>query len=142
MFEICCNSCEISLKGNCYRTKCQHLLCESCACRSFSQGSLCEICGLKLHEGEVREVLIGIAPLPLQDSMFQTAFQTTSWVAILDNSLKVLSSSIEVSLFVQNQLLLEFSKKNELCQELNNKVECSKEEKVYKLLTREFFLTV
>lgn len=131
MYEICCNSCELSLHGNCYRTKCQHLLCETCACKCFNQGTLCKICGIKLHEGEVKEMLIGIiSPLSLQDSMFQTVFQSTSWVEILDNSLKILLSGIEVSLFIQNQLLLESSKKNEICKELMNKIEYFKDEKV------------
>jgi hypothetical protein len=127
---LTCNSCGGSLDGNCYRTKCQHLYCEACAGRAFSKGTLCSICGSKLHEGEVREVMIGIAPLPLLDSLFQTAFQTTNWQAILENSFHIMSGAIEVSLFIQHQLFLESTKKNEAIIEMTRRVENVVDEKV------------
>ena len=131
---LTCNSCDGSLDGNCYRTKCQHLLCEVCASRAFSKGTQCSICGSKLHEGEVREIMIGITPLPLLDGLFQTAFQTTNWQAILENSYHVMSGAIEVSLFIQHQLFLQSTRKNEAITDMTRRVESVMDEKVISCL--------
>ena len=114
MAHIRCNKCiNGSLDGKCYRTKCNHILCESCACRAFDKGSACPVCNLKLFDGDVKELMIGITPLPLHDSMFQTAFQSTSWPTVLENSFQVVCGSMEVSLFVQHQLYQEVMRRCE-----------------------------
>jgi hypothetical protein len=130
MLEIRCNHCSESLHNTCYRTICQHLYCELCACQSFQISSKCPVCDRKLHEGEVREVLIGIAPLSLIDSMFQYAFQSTKWPNIIENSLNIISYSMEISFYLQNQLLSEITKKYESENELIRKLEFSLDEKV------------
>jgi hypothetical protein len=130
MLEIRCNNCSESLHNTCYRTICQHLYCELCACQSFQISSKCPVCDRKLHDGEVREVLIGIAPLSLIDSMFQYAFQTTKWPTIIENSLNIISHAMEISFFLQNQMLSEVTKKSESENELIKKLEFSLDEKV------------
>lgn len=105
MAELRCNNCsEGSLDGKCYRTKCNHMLCEACACRAFDKGTTCPICNVKLFDGDVKELMIGIVPPPLLDAMYQSTFRSCSWPAILENSFQVISSGMEVNLFVQNQL--------------------------------------
>jgi hypothetical protein len=75
-------------------------------------------------------VLIGIAPLSLIDSMFQYAFQTTKWPTIIENSLNIISHAMEISFFLQNQMLSEVTKKSESENELIKKLEFSLDEKV------------
>mmetsp|Transcript_13938 Transcript_13938/g.20847 ORF Transcript_13938/g.20847 Transcript_13938/m.20847 type:complete len:188 (+) Transcript_13938:80-643(+) len=107
MFELTCNLCGAAFsQSGSFRTKCNHILCESCACGAFNKGCLCPVCGYKLHDGEVKELIVGICPTSLSDALYQNAFQQSDWVSILDNSIHVVSATLELLIFVQSQLFL------------------------------------
>eukprot|EP01041_Mallomonas_annulata_P009601 gene9601-19955_t len=113
--EFClrCNGCfEGPVDGICYRTRCQHFICEACACRSFSEGYQCPVCNSKLADGDIVEMTVGVKPTNLMENLFQTSFQSAKWEMIIENTFQALQSFAEISAFVHCQLIIE-AKRNQ-----------------------------
>lgn len=104
---LSCNLCSCKVDGIAYKTACRHIFCNFCAKKSFENDSFCPTCRSNLTSGEVTEVNIGIASVPLAETLFQNALQNTSWDKIVDNLNRISSTVTEVSQFVAEQLYLQ-----------------------------------
>jgi len=103
-----CNTCIIgSLDGICYRTSCQHLFCESCASKVFSNSCICPLCNTTLSEQDVIETNIGVTHDDSRKEVFQMVLQSNQLGSIIHNSQKLMNTSMEVNNFIQSQLFIE-----------------------------------
>lgn len=128
ILSITCNKCNHSLDGTTFTTECKHLFCETCAFKSFSDGSICPLCGFQLEQGQVNELIIGVQPLPLVANLFQSAFQNPKWESILENTMQVTKNCVMLVSYVQNQLLTAVKSSSENENQLYNQVESLKAE--------------
>lgn len=106
---LLCNSCQCTVDGIAYRTRCYHFYCPTCAKNAFQNDSFCPICNSSLNENDVNEVTIGIPSVTLMDSLFQNALQSGSWDRINDNLQQISLGVMELTRFVTSQLLFEVS---------------------------------
>lgn len=103
---LCCNRCRKDLQiGSSFKTACRHVFCEACANQSFSSDCICPICKQRLQSQDVSEFLVGINPaVPVQENIFQAAFQDASTSAVLENTSKILHAVSELIKFVNSQV--------------------------------------
>lgn len=57
--------------GACFRTRCGHLFCESCAFQHFGQSQACAACGASLEEADISELNVGLAPSQYEKIVYQ-----------------------------------------------------------------------
>ncbi len=57
--------------GACFRTRCGHLFCESCAFQHFGASQACAACGASLEEADISELNLGLAPSHYEKIVFQ-----------------------------------------------------------------------
>ena len=72
-----CNLCWRPVSGTICKTSCCHLFCEDCAVKHFTQYNRCPVCNEHLdgnEDGTFQEILVGLAPNSLMDSMNQVAY--------------------------------------------------------------------
>jgi hypothetical protein len=48
--------CHLQVAGACFRTRCRHLFCETCAYRHYSTSSACALCETPLSDSDIVEV--------------------------------------------------------------------------------------
>ncbi|CAM9278511.1 unnamed protein product, partial [Phaeothamnion confervicola] len=60
--NLCWNGVCLSGSGQCFRTTCRHIFCESCAYNHFGEHQTCPSCGRELRETDVCEVSFGLPP--------------------------------------------------------------------------------
>jgi predicted RNA-binding Zn-ribbon protein involved in translation (DUF1610 family) len=104
--KITCNSCDATVDGIAYKTRCNHLFCPSCAKAAFQRSSFCPLCSTNLVKGEVDEVNIGVASLPLMNCLYQNAFRECSWESAIHNVHEIREGTDEVIDFLMAQLSL------------------------------------
>ena len=114
--NIQCNKCYKILDATALRTSCNHILCILCATNHFATQTNCPCCHTNLSEQQVSEVILGIAPMPLTQYLFQSLLQKNNWDDIVNESHRIQETSLRISQFIQRQLL-ESSSRNHLINE-------------------------
>ncbi len=128
---ISCNTCTKPVDGIAYRTSCCHFICPSCAQDSFIRGNKCPVCKIKLTEGDIHEIIVGLKPAmdPL-DSAFQIILQSPHWRKILDHHRQFSLNMVELSSFVNTQLALESNQESNVRQTLQTQISSLRNELV------------
>mmetsp|Transcript_78832 Transcript_78832/g.157545 ORF Transcript_78832/g.157545 Transcript_78832/m.157545 type:complete len:299 (-) Transcript_78832:280-1176(-) len=108
-----CNGCWRPVSGTICKTSCHHLFCEECAVNHFTHYNNCPTCNECLDtdkEGTFQELLVGVAPNPLIDSLYQNAYSDPEHSAIGHQILWALNGCREMLTTHLTQLGLEINR--------------------------------
>eukprot|EP01038_Epipyxis_sp_PR26KG_P012329 gene12329-16536_t len=138
-YKILCNICRSDVDGIAYRTICHHFFCPICAKSSFQHSVFCPICRESLSNGDVVEITVGLQlsqNITTADTIYQCAYQNTSWTAVMDNIQIIAMGLQEVMKFSNVQLQVELmstqSEKNIMKNQIEQKID------ILKLAEKEF----
>lgn len=129
-YHITCNKCYKTLESTALRTSCNHILCLVCASNYFSNQTNCPCCHTKLSENQVSEVIIGIAPMPITQYLFQSLLQKNNWENIVDESHRIQEASLKIFAFVQQQLFESSSRTHLINEQQSCQLETTKSDMV------------
>lgn len=130
--RLSCNLCESQVNGIGYRTVCQHFLCPSCAQEAFLSTSKCPVCEILLNGTDVRELVVSMPnSSETVDIMFQLVLQSAVWSDVLSNHRALSLAMVDVSMFVNHQLLLDLQKQDNCRLTRDKEIEAARLELVY-----------
>ncbi len=103
-----------TLVGKAFKTNCGHFLCENCIVKPTDNGRAtnCPICGNYLKEYDILEILVGVKCCPVSKILYQYTLQSENWLGNLQNLKSLLSTTMEIMLWMNNQLLIEIGDKD------------------------------
>eukprot|EP00903_Cladosiphon_okamuranus_P019221 g17675.t1 len=118
-----CNMCWNEANGACFRTRCGHLFCESCAYQHFGQSQACAACGASLEEADVWDVTLGLdATSQIEKIVFQEAFKEPDYSSVRKNLHRTAMALSDTASFTISQIVLDNQRRAENSTQLNSEI--------------------
>ncbi|CAM9692462.1 unnamed protein product, partial [Chrysoparadoxa australica] len=113
-----CNSCWGEASGTCFRTRCKHVFCETCAYQHFSEYTSCPACGMQLQEADIKDFIVGV-PLPqFQSSCFQQLYTEAGLENSANAAIQMMGTMQDSLSLLLQQMLVECTRASSNQQDL------------------------
>lgn len=101
-----CNLCWELLQGSSWKASCNHVFCEECAFRHFSQRQDCPQCSRILGDDDFLDFIVGMDQANAEQAIYQEILHSPAWDEALRRCLKLMRTAESAVGFAFTQLVL------------------------------------